>query len=232
MSVCLHALCKQTVDEGKVAMFLAISSYLHNFRAHFANVFFMTHLPGLRRFDCQTFPLSCKHTEKCKKLMCTHKRTHKFNTTDNLYPYTHTQTNIIILIITALRGKHLFLFGWYLRAEDKHFPFPCTSPWSCRHCSVGRNDLLDGDGPSVSPITKPTDLWHHRWRQSNKWQQQRPIDKFVSFKLHAALGPFLKKGVFWRHFDILELCLGLSTVLRSLPTEVRWQVNKKKMKRI
>ncbi len=108
-------------------------------------------------FDCQTFPLSHKRTQKCLKI-CVYakKRTHRFITTDNAHPYTHKHT--LSSSSLPLGVNTFFYLVDIYRHRINILPFPCTSPWSCRHCSMGRNDLLDGEGPSVSPITKPTDL--------------------------------------------------------------------------
>lgn len=92
-----------------------------------------------------------------------HAKTGKHNLSTAI---THKQKNApthiiiittVVVIISALRGKHLLLFGWYLPPRDKPFfpPPPAPSPRSCRRCSVGMSDLLDAAQslPSQSPLT-------------------------------------------------------------------------------
>lgn len=114
--------------------------------------------------------------------------------------HTHSHTNTLPSPSLPLGVNTFFYLVDIYRHRINSFPFPRISPWSWRHCSVGRNDLLDEHGTSVSPITKPTNLWNHRWRESNLGQQQCPIDKLV-LKSNAAIGPFvLSSYVYLWHF--------------------------------
>lgn len=93
-----------------------------------------------------------------------------------IYKQKHQQTHIIsIIIISVLRGKHLLLFGWYLPAQSPrslHLPLVLQT-------SLCRQEWFVQCNWSVSfPITKLTDLWHHRCSWSNNRQQQCPIQSF------------------------------------------------------
>lgn len=103
---------------------------------------------------------------------------------------THTHKRTLSSSSLPLGVNTFFYLADIYRHRINSFPFPCTSPCSCRHSSVDRDDLLDEDGTSASSITKPTDLWQHRWRQSNNGLQQRPIGKLV-FQITRSYWPIL-----------------------------------------
>lgn len=158
----LHALCKQTVDGGKLSPLLTFL-----FRsAHFPNVFLMTHLPGPRTCLIARHFHFHRHTHtEMQKTTTMH--TQIYHRWQVLHTHTHTEARTLSSSSLPLGVNTFFYLVDIYRRGINISPFPLHPPFSPADCGQG---WFVGWGWTIS-------LSHHKAHRSvtpwMKVEQQR-----------------------------------------------------------